>query len=125
MIVFVGNLPAEVTADDLVAVAQLAPGTPVKICKKQDGNGGRYRYGLVHLDSEGDGRKLIRRLHGTVMQGTGLRGIVMHGTGMQGNRLEARKFAQRYVSNERRRLDWRSVPWHGPERRKGERRAPD
>jgi hypothetical protein len=44
---------------------------------------------------------------------------------MRGNRLQAREFGQRYVSNERRRLDWRSVPWQGPERRKGERRAPD
>jgi len=110
MIVFIGNLPAGVTADDLVAVAQLAAGTPVKICKKQDGNGGRYRYGLVHLDSARSGRKLIQRLHGA---------------GMRGNRLQAREFGQRYVSNERRRLDWRSVPWQGPERRKGERRAPD
>jgi hypothetical protein len=110
MIVFIGNLPAEVTANDLVAIAQLAAGTPVRICKKQDGNGSWYRYGLVHLDSEKDSRKLIRWLHGT---------------GMGGNRLEAREFGQRYVSNERRRLDWRSVPLRGPERRKGERRVPD
>ena len=110
MIVFIGNLPAEVTANDLVAVAQLAAGTPVRICKKQDGNGGWYRYGLVYLNSAAGGRKLIQR---------------MHGTGMRGYSLQAREFGQRYVSNERRRLDWRRVRWHGPERRKGERRAPD
>jgi len=110
MIVFIGNLPAEVTANDLVAIAQLADGTPVRICKKLDGNGGWYRYGLVHLNSERGGRKLIR---------------LLHGAGMRGNSLVAREFGQRYVSNERRRLDWRRVPWHGAERRQGERRAPD
>jgi hypothetical protein len=91
-------------------VAPLAAGTPVKIYKKQAGNGDRYRYGLAHLKSEKEGRKLIRRLHGAEMRG---------------NSLEAREFGHRRASNERRRLDWRSVPWRGPERRKGERRAPD
>jgi len=110
MIVFIGNLPADVAAHDLVAVARLAAGTPLRICKQQDGNGGRYRYGLVHLDSDKQGRKLIRQLHGT---------------GMRGNRLEAREYGHRCAGNERRRLDWRSVAWDGPERRQGERRAPE
>ena len=110
MIVFIGNLSAEISANDLVAVGQLAVGTAVRIYKKQDGNGGLYRYGLVHLDPEEQGRKLIRQLHGI---------------SMRGNSLEAREFRYRHVGNERRRLDWRSVPWHGVERRKSERRAPD
>lgn len=108
MIVFISNLPAAVTAGDLAAAARLAAGTPVKVCKKQDGNGGRYRYGLVHLESDRQGRKLIRRLHGTTMGG---------------NRIEAREFGHRSASNERRRIDWRGVEWDGPERRRGERRA--
>ncbi|MDH3899591.1 MAG: RNA-binding protein [Gammaproteobacteria bacterium] len=110
MIVFIGNLPAEITVKDLVDVAQLAAGTAVRICKKRDSDGGLYRYGLVHLKSDREGRKLIRRLHGT---------------GMSGNSLQAREYGHRRASNERRRLDWRSVPWHGPERRNGERRTPD
>lgn len=110
MIIFIGNLTAEITAHDLVAVAQLAAGTPVKVYKKPDGNGGLYRFGLVHLNSEKEGSKLIRRLRRTEMHG---------------NSLETREYGHRHTSNERRRLDWRTAPWHEPERRKGERRAPD
>jgi RNA recognition motif-containing protein len=110
MIIFIGNISPEVTANDLASLGQRYAGMPVRIHKKQDGNGGLYRYGLVHLNSEKDGRKLIR---------------LLHGTGWHGCRLEVREFGYRRSGNERRRLDWRNVPWHGPERRKGERRAPD
>jgi hypothetical protein len=110
MIVFIGNLPADITANEIVAGARLATGTVVRICKKQDGSGGRYRYGLVHMELEKEGRKLIRRLRKTAMRG---------------NKLKAREFIDRRISNERRRLDWRSVRWHGQERRRGERRIAD
>jgi len=120
MIVFIGNLPAEVSAHDLAGLGRLTAATPVRIHKKKAGNGGLYRYGLVYLYSVKDGRKLIRRLDGTGLDGIGLRAI-----GLDGTALVARQFEQRHVSNERRRLDWRRIPWHGPERRKGERRLPD
>jgi hypothetical protein len=40
-----------------------------------------------------------------------------------GAQLAAREFGPRRVGNERRRLDWREVPWTGMERRLGERRS--
>ncbi|UCC56180.1 MAG: RNA-binding protein [Gammaproteobacteria bacterium] len=110
MIVFIGNLPADITANEITALAQLAAGNAVRIYKKQDGSGSRYRYGLVHMESEREGRKLIRRLQKIAVRGYSL---------------QAREFRDRRVINERRRLDWRIVPWNGPERRRGERRVAD
>jgi len=72
MIIFIGNLPPEVGANELADLGQLTTGTPVRIYKKRDGTGGLHRYGLVHLGSEKDGRSLIRRLHGTGIRGNSL-----------------------------------------------------
>lgn len=110
MIVFIGNLPADVTADEIADMTRLATGTVIRIYKKQNGSGGRYRYGLLHMEPEKEGRKLIRRLRKITMRG---------------HKLNAREFIDRRISNERRRLDWRSVRWHGQERRRGERRIAD
>ena len=46
----------------------------------------------------------------------------LHGKECMGMQLVAREFGQRRVGNERRRLDWREVPWTGMERRLSERR---
>ena len=108
MIIFIGNLPAGISAQVLGELAGLDPATPARICKKHDTAGDLHRYALVHVKSERDGARLIRRLDGT---------------GCYGNRLVAREYAHRKAANERRRLDWRSMPWDGPERRRGERRA--
>ena len=108
MIVFIGNLPAGISEGELQNLAMPPGGAPVRIVKKRNRNGNLYRYGLVHAGSERDGMKVIRRLHGKECMG------------MQ---LVAREFGQRRVGNERRRLDWREVPWTGMERRLGERRS--
>lgn len=110
MIIFLGNLPAIATEQDLHDLARLDEETRVRIYKKQDGKGGLHRYGLVYMKTDDDGRKLIRRLQG----------VACHG-----RTLQVREFGHRSASNERRRLDWREVPWEGPERRKGERRTSD
>jgi len=107
MIVFIGNLPAGISERDLQYLAQPPGGVPVRIVKKRNRSGNLYRYGLVHARSERDASKVIRRVHGKDCMGV---------------QLVAREFGQRRVSNERRRLDWREVPWTGMERRLSERR---
>jgi hypothetical protein len=108
MIIFIGNLPAGVSTRALIEMTGLAGATPVRICKKHDDHDGLHRYALLFLKSERDAGRLIRRLDGT---------------GCYGKRLVVREYAHRKAANERRRLDWRSVPWDGPERRLGERRT--
>jgi hypothetical protein len=109
MIVFIGNLNAATTGHDLCRIARLPEGACPRIIKKPDGAGGLHRYGLVYTSTEREGKKLIRRIHGK---------------SCHGHRLVAREFIQRAASNERRRLDWREVPWRGLEEcRRGERRA--
>ena len=110
MIIFLGNLPAIATEQDLHDLARLDGATRARIYKKQDGKGGLHRYGLVYLKTDNDGRKLIQRLQGAVCRG---------------QTLEVREFGHRSASNERRRLDWREVSWDGPERRQRERRTAD
>jgi RNA recognition motif-containing protein len=110
MIVFIGNLPAGISERELQHLAQPPGGVPVRIVKKRNRSGNLYRYGLVHAHTERDALKVIRRLHGRDCMG------------MQ---LVAREFGQRRLSNERRRLDWREVPWTGMERRLSERRNSD
>jgi hypothetical protein len=107
MIVFIGNLPAGISERELQHLARPPDGAPVRIVKKRNGSGNLYRYGLVHARSDRDGVKVIRRVHGKDCMGL---------------QLVAREFGQRRVSNERRRLDWREVPWTGMERRLSERR---
>jgi RNA recognition motif-containing protein len=108
MIVFIGNLPAGLSERELQHLVQPPGGAPVRIVKKRNRRGNLYRYGLVHARSERDGLKVIRRVHGMDYMGA---------------QLAAREFGQRRVGNERRRLDWREVPWTGMERRLGERRS--
>ena len=108
MIIYIGNLPAVATKKDLCKLGRLPESTPPRICKKQDGNGGLYRFGLVHARSDREGRKLIKRLQGA---------------SCYGNTLEAREYEYRSAVNERRRMDWREVLWNGAERRQGDRRS--
>jgi len=108
MIIFIGNLPAAMTLRDLCGLARLPTGLHARIHKTHDGKQGLHRYGLIHAQSERDGYKIIKRMHGLTHQGC---------------ILEAREFGHRLVSNERRRLDWRAIPWPHLERRTNDRRA--
>jgi hypothetical protein len=108
MIIFIGNLPAVATDRDACVFAGLAEGMLPRIIKKDDGNGGLHRYALVQSRSDREGRKLIGRLHGRTCHD---------------HTLVAREFRNRSAGNERRRLDWREIPWDGPERRVAERRT--
>jgi hypothetical protein len=108
MIVFIGKLHAATSEKDIRILARPPAGASIRIIKKPDGTGGLHRYGLVYTRSEGDSRKVIKRVHGKVCHGS---------------KLQAREFGQRLAGNERRRLDWRDAPWDGVERRRGERRT--
>jgi len=108
MIVLIGNVPPSTSERELRQLARPRGDEPVRIIKKRDRHGGLYRYALVHTRSDRDGKKVIRRVDGRFCAG---------------NRLDAREFNQRLMSNERRRLDWRKVPWTGVEHRLGERRV--
>ena len=107
MIVFVGNLPPQATVNGLSSLFWFRSAPGMRIFKRPDGNGGTLRYGLASVDSRRDGVRLIRRLHGKLY-------------GEQ--QLTAHEYKQRFLGNERRRLDWREVDWDGPERRGNERR---
>ena len=108
MIVFIGNLPAVVTGRDACVFADLAAGLIPRIIKKHDGNGGVHRYALVQTRSEREGHRLIGRVQGRICH--------QHS-------LIVREFRIRTAGNERRRLDWREIPWDGTERRVAERRV--
>jgi hypothetical protein len=108
MIIFIGNLPAVATVRDMCVFAGLPEGSIPRIIKKQDGAGGLYRYALVQTRSEREACRLIGQLHGRICHD---------------HTLVAREFRNRTAGNERRRLDWRELPWDGPERRVAERRT--
>lgn len=108
MIVHIGNLPAALSEAGLRRLARAPEAVAVHLTRKHDQHGCAYRYALLHARSAREGAKLIRRMNGATCMG---------------RRLVAREFNQRLAGNERRRLDWRTVPWTGMERRLGERRV--
>ena len=111
MNLFIGNLPSKATEQDLCALLQLSQREAqgrMRIFKKADRAGRTLRFGIVHVDSDTDLRKLIdRNRHAQ----------------MQGQRLSVREFVARAAGNERRAMDWRTRPWSHAERRMAERRA--
>jgi len=108
MLMFIGSLPAAMSERALRDLARLPSGTHTRIHKKLNGTQVVHRYALVHLNQRRETEKLVKRLGG----------MLVHGCTLQ-----VREFGHRLASNERRRLDWREVPWDGPERRKSERRV--
>ncbi|MGB5306628.1 MAG: hypothetical protein WBN51_06885 [Gammaproteobacteria bacterium] len=108
MIIYIGNLTAVTTERDLRLLAGLPATAPVRIIKKPAGVAEMSRYGLVHTRSDREGSKLIGQLQGKICNG---------------NVVSVREFGHRLAGNERRRLDWRTLPWEGRERRTQERRA--
>ena len=108
MIIYIGNLSAATAGHDLLRLAGLPAATPVRIIKKQVRHAVMSRYGLVHARSDREGQKLVDYLNGKMIHGT---------------KISVREFGHRLAGNERRRLDWRAVPWEGAERRMHERRV--
>jgi len=107
--IFVGNLPVNIHPDDLyVLVGRLGESLKFRIFTKTVTGGRTIRYGVAHAPSRRIARVAANRL---LSRRLGRRNVVI------------REFVRRTAANERRSVHWRSVPWHGPEQRCGERRS--
>jgi len=107
MVVFVGNLPKTAVEKDLCQVARLKQATLLRIIKKPDQAGAMLRYALIPTTDSKQAKRLIEHLQGY---------------NWQGRPLSAHPYQSRITGNERRRVDWRTQPWVGAERRQAERR---
>lgn len=111
MNLFIGNLPSQATEQALSSLLRISPREAqgrLRIFKKADRAGRTLRFGIVHVATDGELRKLLNRNRSAEMLG---------------QPLEVREFLPRAVNNERRAVDWRSRTWTQPERRLSERRA--
>lgn len=111
MNLFIGNLPSGATEGDLRAMLRLSlsdAGHRLRIFKKPDRQGHTLRFGLVHIESAAELRKMLQRNRDAEMNG---------------QPLQVREFLPRAAGNERRAVNWRSRPWPHAERRMAERRA--
>ncbi|MBI5461493.1 MAG: RNA-binding protein [Gammaproteobacteria bacterium] len=111
MNLFIGNLPSMTTEGDLCALLRLSQRDAprrLRIFKKADRAGRTLRFGIVHVETDADLRKLLDRNRSAELQG---------------QRLDVREYLSRAAGNERRAIDWRSRPWPHAERRVSERRA--
>lgn len=111
MNLFIGNLPSKATEQDLCALLRLSQRDAerrLRIFKKADRAGRTLRFGIVHVPTDADLRKLLdRNRHAE----------------LQGQRLSVREYVARAAGNERRAVDWRTRAWPHAERRVAERRA--
>ena len=107
--IHIGNLPPQTTVGDLNQLFGFPANPPqCRIFKKQIHDGRVLFYGLAIVRPDTAGQRLIERYRGASLNGV---------------RLEVRQFIPRRIGNERRALNWRTKPWHGPERRRSERRS--
>lgn len=108
MDIFVGNLPLSVTVVELRRLFGKAGATArYRIVQKQYADGTTRCYGRAMIEPDESARILIGSLDRALLHG---------------RPLEVRRFVQRNLANERRAPMWRGRPWHGLDRRKGERR---
>jgi len=108
MEVFIGNLAERVTLTELTAFLKaFASKARIRLIEKRQEDGCKIRYGLADFDSDKLALKAIKKLNQKALRG---KEVVM------------REYFHRSYSNERRALNWRDLPWDGPERRRLERR---
>lgn len=110
MELFVGNLPPNVTALDLRQL--LGPCTKesrLQLLQRCDPDGVVHCFARVQVPSNDEAQRVM-----TELQAAGV---------FCGRRLEVRPFQERNAFNDRRAAWWRSQPWPGEERRRGDRRS--
>jgi len=109
MMIFLGNLPRLAREQDLLAMLNLAESERhrVRIVKKLTRSGEMVRFGLFQARTDQQARK-------TLQQNSELC--------LQSQPLIVREFVKRVAGNDRRRPDWRQIPWPQAERRLAERR---
>lgn len=109
MMLFIGNLPRQARESDLIALLGLSgfERQRVRIVKKLTRSGEMVRFGLFQTRDESEARRTIMR-NGKL--------------NLNGQPLMIREFVKRVAGNDRRRPNWRELPWHHSERRIAERR---
>ena len=108
MEVFVGNITSSTTLSDVVHLFKgFAKKARLRMVDKKLENGERAYYAVAEFDSDKLAQKAIKKLNGSILRG---------------QQVVLREFQHRSYNNERRAVNWRDKPWHGPERRLSERR---
>lgn len=108
MQIFIDNLPEDATLETLEKLFKdFGNYIGFKIHRKElpSGKSRQYAFGVIVPDQAAE--KAIKKLNNAEFMG---------------RRLVVREYIYRAYGNERRAVDWRDRPWHGPERRQSERR---
>ncbi len=108
MILYIGRLPADITADKLRAALPHPRTEPwrLRLCKRIQADGSLIRYALYHPVSNEAALRLLRKRRVRI----------------EGRDFTVREFQPRRVENERRAPGRLRRHWQGPERRRGDRR---
>lgn len=140
--IYVGNLPATVSVEDLRELFAAAPGHRPSVARRGLGmavlwvseSWARHRVAGLHqghpssepsftLVEDAQGRfARYCRVSGYSRSSVALLITQLAGVGLQGRVLEIRPFQPRNLSNDRRRAGWHFRRWLGIEGRRGERR---
>jgi RNA recognition motif-containing protein len=122
MDIFIGNISAKMTAYDLrrlfnSVIGDLSGGflfwrksEPTQLSFKiieKHGEESHYRYGLATVEPDEIARECIDKVNNQFFDS---------------QPIVVREYYQRSYMNERRAINWRDKPWHGPERRVMDRR---
>jgi len=109
MELYVGILPDQIDDFDLRKFFNIVgQSASFRIITHEHGGGVTSRYGLVTVDSEKLGFRLIAKFNGKALKDT---------------KVVVREFVRRNYSNDRRALDWRQKEWNDDERRTDDRRG--
>lgn len=108
MDVYIGNITVNTTLSDVVNHFRgFAKKARFRIVDKKLEDGTRAYFAVAEFDTEKLALKAIKKLNGSLLRG---------------QKVHMREYYHRNYSNERRAVNWREKPWHGPERRRSERR---
>lgn len=140
--IYVGNLPASVSVEDLRELFAAAPGHRLSVTRKGLGmaalwvsdSWAQHLFADIHQGAlstepnftlvEDEQGRFARycRVSGYSRSSVALLITQLAGVGLQGRVLEIRPFQPRNLSNDRRRAGWHFRRWLGIEGRRGERR---
>jgi RNA recognition motif-containing protein len=111
MKLYIGNIPENIDDFNLRKFFSLfgEEAATFRVVTKDSGDK-VYRFGYAEITSPSLAQRLIREYNGA---------------NFDGNTLHIREYHERTPLNERRAPAWAAKPYHGPERRRSERRLPD
>ena len=109
MELFIGNLPPTATVLDLrQLLGPCANEACFHLVQRSDADGVVHCFARVQVPSDAEARRVVEELQDA-------------GT-FSGRQLEVRRFQERFAFKDRRAPSWQAQPWHGEERRLGDRR---